>query len=101
MVLVINHINQGVNYTDWLNNYFKETIKNIYRYLIDDGILAINVNNFKQYDLVGDCKQIILDTGFIFIENCVLENIKRPNSNGGFNNNNEGIMIFQKVKINE
>ena len=88
--------NENVNYEMWLSGYMTDTIKNIYKYLIPDGIFAINVNNFATYDLVRDIKNIALNSGFKYITTETLNNIKRTNSNSGFNDNSEGIMIFSK-----
>lgn len=88
--------NENVNYDMWLSGYMTDTIKNIHRYLISDGVFAINVNNFANYNLVGDIKKIALDNGFEYVTTEVLDNIKRTNSNSGFNDNSEGIMIFKK-----
>jgi len=90
--------NENVNYDMWLSGYMTDTIKNIHKYLIPDGIFAINVNNFSNYNLVADIKKIALENGFEYVTTEVLENIKRANSNGGLNDNSEGIMIFKKKK---
>ena len=88
--------NENVSYDMWLSGYMTETIKNIYKYLIPDGIFAINVNNFLNFDLINDIKQIALQNGFKYITTETLKNIQRANSNGGLNDNSEGIMIFTK-----
>lgn len=84
------------NYQDWLENYLSPTIDNIYGYLVDDGILAININNFDKYDLVGDTIKICQRNGFVFVEEFTLKNIKRCNSKASFNDNSEKVMIFKK-----
>jgi len=89
----------GVTYEQWLDNYLRPTIKNIYRYLIRDGILAINVKSFDKYDLLKDIKQIILNNGFIFKENHNLENIKRTKSTGDMLLDDEIIMVFTKETL--
>ena len=85
----------GITYNDWLNNYLYPTLDNIMKYLIKDGILAINikdtnvpiatnVNNYLQQKLV-------------YIDTIPLENIKRLKSTGGLTNTtDEGIYIYQK-----
>jgi hypothetical protein len=87
---------EGTTYQDWLNNYLEPTIKNIYLYLIQEGYLLFNINNFKEFDLVGDVKKIAERNGFKYVGNHTLNNIKRAKSNGGFNDNSEQIMIFIK-----
>lgn len=87
---------QGTSYSDWLNNYLKPTIRNIYIYLIREGYLLFNINNFDKYDLVGDTKRIAQECGFTYIGDYTLDNIKRCKSSGGFNDNSERIMIFIK-----
>ena len=87
---------EGTTYQDWLNNYLEPTIQNIYQYLIQEGYLLFNINNFDKYDLVGDVKKIAIKNGFKYIGNYTLKNIKRTKSTGGFNDNSEQIMIFTK-----
>lgn len=87
----------GDSYESWINNFLKPTMKNCYKYLINNGYYIININNFKNFTLVEDTYNSALECGFIFIENMELENIKRINSIGNFNDNNEKIMVFKKV----
>lgn len=87
---------EGTSYEDWKENYLKPTIKNIKRYLIDNGNFLLNINNFLNYNLVEDTKNIAEQEGFKFIEYYQLDNIKRCNSNQGFNDNSEKIMVFRK-----
>ena len=87
----------GITYNEWKIEYLDKTIKNIYRYLIPNGYLIININNYKNFDLVGDTKEICLKNKFKFIETLHLENIKRSNSKGGLNDNSEGMFVFQKI----
>lgn len=87
---------EGTSYKDWLDNYLKPTIQNIYIYLIREGYLLFNINNFDKYDLVNDTKKIAQECGFKYLGDYKLKNIKRCNSAGGFNDNSEKIMIFIK-----
>ena len=89
---------EGVSYEDWKENYLRPTIKNIKRYLVDNGNFLLNINNFLNYNLVEDTKNIAEQEGFKFIENYRLENIKRCKSTQGFNDNSENIMVFRKGK---
>ncbi len=86
----------GMQYSEWINNYLKPTIDNIYLYLIKDGILAINIKNTK-YKMVDDILKITNEKGFKYIETLPLKNIKRQKSNGGqVDTTDEGIYIFIK-----
>ena len=38
----------------------RPTIKNIYKYLIDNGYFAINVKNFAEYKIEDSAKEIAL-----------------------------------------
>ena len=44
---------EGVSYEEWLTDYMDKTVKNIYQYLIPNGYFLININNFKEFDLVS------------------------------------------------
>lgn len=87
---------EGVSYQNWLENYLKPTLENIYRYLTDNGFLCFNINNFDKYMLVDDTKKIAESVGFKLFNCICLENIQRCNSNGNLNDNSERIMIFVK-----
>lgn len=87
---------EGVSYEEWKENYLRPTIKNIKKYLIDNGNFLLNINNFLNYNLVEDTKKIAEQEGFTFVEYYQLDNIKRCNSKNGFNDNSEKIMVFRK-----
>lgn len=88
---------EGVSYNDWLNNYIEPTVKNLYKYLKVEGILAINVNNYKPFfTLVEDVYKRIVRNGFNYIESVDLVNITRIKNNNEFNDNDEIIMVFNK-----
>lgn len=82
-------------YQSWQENYLIPTIKNIYRYLIDDGILAINIKNGKKYKLADDVKIIADKCNFQLIDIELLTNNQR-NTASGLLNNSENIFIFKK-----
>ena len=95
----------GVSYEEWRNGYLKDTISNIYRYLIDDGYFAININNFNKYNdynLVGDTVKIAQEIGFELEDIHTLKNIKRCHGHVqwdgecGWNDNDEKIFVFKK-----
>jgi len=87
---------EGVTYESWLNNFMKPTIQNCHKYLIYDGIFAININDFNGIKLVNDTKKIAEECGFKLVEKLVLGNISRVKSTGDFNDNDEQIMVFMK-----
>ena len=96
----------GVSYNDWLENYMRPTIKNIYKYLIDNGYFAINVKNFEEYKIEDSVKEIALQEGFELYEIEALKNKKRchgdvKSARGDkevtFNKNDEHIYVFKKA----
>ena len=103
----------GISYEEWKKNYLEPTIKNIYKYLINDGYFAININNFNNYndyDLVGNTYDIALSSGFKLVDVLPMKNITRCSGHKEWNkgdicwhDNDEKIMVFQKERkeINE
>ena len=87
---------EGLSYQEWLDGYMTQTIKNIHTYLIDDGYFLMNINNFKEFDLVRDVRTIAENNGFTYVTTETLNNIKRCNMFGDLNDNSEGIMVFRK-----
>ena len=82
------------------------TIKNIYKYLIDNGYFVINVKNFAEYKIEDPAKEIALQEGFELYEIETLKNIKRchgdvKSAHGdksvSFNKNDEHIYVFKKA----
>lgn len=90
--------NEGMGYREWMKSFMLPTIRNIYKYLVDDGIFAININDFDGHKLVEHTIKIAEKVGFKHIDTLELKNISRTKSNGEFNNNDEGIYIFKKTK---
>lgn len=85
-------IKENNTYNEWLTNYMDNTIQNIKKYLIDDGVLAINIKGYNDYDLYEDTKKVCIDNGFILIDELSLEIVNRTN----IEDNSEKIMIFKK-----
>ena len=85
-------------YDKWLKNYVTPTVENLKKYLKQNKILAININDYNKHTLIKDVCTIIENNGFKFIEKLSMKNIQRTNSNGGFNDNTEGIFIFKNIK---
>lgn len=84
-----------VSYQQWKDNYFIPTLKNIYSYLTNNGILALNIKNGKTYKLADDTKQLAELCGFQLIDIELLTNNQRITSSGPINNA-ENIFIFKK-----
>lgn len=60
--------NSNISYSMWKENYLTPTLINIYKYLIDDGVLALNIKNSKTYKLADDAKTIAEACGFQLID---------------------------------
>lgn len=92
----------GTSYSDWITNYLKPTLTNIYRYLVDNGILIFNINNFDTYDLTGDTIRSAEECGFELVDKITLKNISRcygsvdDKGNAQFTDNDEAMFVFRK-----
>lgn len=87
----------GMVFNEWCDRYLRNTIKNIHKYLINDGKFIVNINNYDKYNLVDITRRISEDNGFKFYTSHKLTNIKRISPTGGLNDNSEEIMVFEKV----
>jgi hypothetical protein len=85
-------VKDNTSYEDWLEKYMRPTIQNVKRYLIEDGVLAINIKGYNQYNLYDDTKQVCLDEGFVLVEEVNMEITNRTN----IDDNSENIMILKK-----
>lgn len=96
----VNQSNQSIvkfpNYSDWLEGYWRETVKNIKRYLKQDGYFAFNIKNIKKYKLEEDMKKIIEEEGFFLVNT---HNYLLTGRMGNFNTQKkEPIFVFKKIK---
>lgn len=89
---------EGTTYREWLNYYLEPTIKNIYKYLVDDGVFLINIKNLNEYKLVDDVFNISKTVGFKFLEAIPLKLCKKSNikEKSGFSGIDEQIYVFAK-----
>lgn len=86
------------SYEVWLEKYMLETLKNIENYLVDDGYLALNIKNMKDYLLYDDVKKLISSLNFDYIEDINLENINRVILKNNNKTTDENIMIYRRRK---
>jgi len=84
------------NYHQWLEEYWRGTVKNIHRYLIQDGYFLLNIKNIKGYNLLDDMKEIAEQEGFTYIESLELKNINRVSLSKHNKHTNEEILVFKK-----
>lgn len=85
----------GMSYDNWIDSFLKPTIRNIWDYLIDDGILAINIKDYDEFTLVNDSIRCAISSGFVLQEVEKLIHTKRPHMNGDVPNE-EKILIFRR-----
>jgi len=88
---------ENTSYENWKNNYLFPTFDNIYKYLINGGILALNIKNINGYNLLDDSIEY-LSQNFNFLCFEDLKNNRRLKSTGELGNNDEYIAIFKKAE---
>jgi len=89
--------NENTNYEDWLNDYWKNTVINIEKYLINEGTLLVNIKPYKKYDLYNDTMKICIDNGFYLYDEIDMKNISRKKSGSKeLVENDEKIMVLKK-----
>ena len=83
-------------YSDWLDGYLRPTLRNVHRYLITDGLLAINIKNIGRNRMYDDCMVIADDCHFELVETISfspsVNGVNRPLGK----DNTEKVMIFMK-----
>lgn len=89
-------VKEDTSYQDWLDGYWTGTVKNIHKYLVDDDVLLVNINDYGKYALVADTRKICEDNGFVMVDTEQLSNISRIRRDGGLTENDEDIMVFRK-----
>lgn len=92
---------EGVSYQQWLDNYLEPTIKNIHRYLTQDGYFIINIKNFDKFNLEEDTIKIAEKNGFQIYKVDTLEQCERcggaiNSEQNKMTNQNENIFVFIK-----
>jgi hypothetical protein len=88
---------EGLSYEQWLEEYWRKTVNNIEKYLIEGGHLLLNMKNIKKHNTLDDMCKIIEEKGFKFVENLELKNINRIILKNNGKNTNEVIAVFKKV----
>lgn len=91
-----NQVKRNSDYNEWLTNFVQPLMNNCFQYSRQGTYCLINVTNFKEYDLIGSFKEAGVNSGYKFIGMDSLKNIKRTNSKGGFNENQEDVLVFVK-----
>lgn len=86
------------SYALWLEEYWRETVKNIIRYLKDDGVMLLNIKSFEKYNLLEDMRDICTDEGLLYIESLELKNIQRIHLINSKVSSDEQILVFRKNK---
>lgn len=78
----------------WLNGFLKDTIKNCYQYLKNDGHMIINIANTPKYNIIEDeCVKISKEIGFEHIDTLFME-LSSVSKNKG--RKFEPIFVFRK-----
>ena len=100
---------EGMSYQEWLDSWMKPTIENIYKYLKNDGVFAINIKDIfydkAWWPLENDTVELIQSLGFELIDIHTLKNIKRTfgsvhwekHTTGINEKADEHIFVFKKV----
>ena len=65
------------NYDKWLEEYWRPTVKNIKKYLIDDGFMLLQIKNTQKYNMLDDMDKICKEEGLFFKEDFVYEPTQR------------------------
>lgn len=86
----------GKTYEEWLDTYMLPSLRNIYTYLIKDGVFCINVKNCGKYQLEQDTIKIADLCGFELFATEKLKNHQRPHAQLGLVDNSEKIYCFKK-----
>jgi hypothetical protein len=84
------------DYQDWLENYWRGTVKNIFKYISDDGNFLLNIKNLKKYNLLDDMRDIAIEEGFFYHHSLELKNIQRSILTQNKLSSNEKILVFTK-----
>ncbi len=95
------------NYENWIRYYVKPTIENIKKYLVDGGVVAINIKNMtygKKYKLFDDWFKIFIDCGFSYVKTIEMSHQSKKNyymnttySAEQYTGFKESIMVFKKT----
>lgn len=84
------------SYDDWKQNYLYQTLKNSLDYLINGGIIGINIKNFDKYPIMDDVKLFLNNSGALIQLDSVDYKYAGRKVPGGETQNKEEIVIFKK-----
>ncbi len=87
---------KGRTYELWLKEYWQETVRNIIKYLKEDGLMMLNIKNIKKMNLLDDMKKICIKEGLYYHHSIELKNITRTILKNNNKHTNEEVLIFSK-----
>lgn len=90
------------NYTDWLNNYWKGTVKNCHYMLDKTGIFILVIKEkHVKYELMKDMNDIIVKEGFELVDDKQYKSntnhLSGKAKTGRTSKNNEHILFYKKL----
>lgn len=92
---------KNANYNDWINEYWRDTVKNCYQYLKPGGYFILVIKDkHERYELRKDMCEVLDNEGFEFIDIFLIKNSKNHLSGKRKSKittkNNESIVVFRK-----
>ena len=89
-------------YEAWLEFYWKETVKNCYSKLTNDGyFILIMIEKYKKYNIATDMCKVMEEVGLKFVEELSYKTIRNHLSgkkkSGVISKNSEKVYVFKKV----
>lgn len=86
------------SYRGWINSYMRPTLNNIYKYLINDGYLVINISNSSavEYDMEGTFIHNAELEGFKYLRTDKLYQTTRISKKGNKKDKYESFIILKK-----
>ena len=92
---------KNANYNDWINEYWKDTVNNCYKYTKENGYFILVIKDkHENYNLRDDMCKIIDEIGFKFIDIFLIKNSRNHLSGKAKSKittkNNESVIVFQK-----
>lgn len=95
--------NKYANFVDWIEEYWRGTVKNCKRFLKDDGYFGLVIKDcYEKYPLKDEMNRILEEEGFVLKDSYQYKTNKNHLSgkkkNGSVIKNNEWILIYELHK---
>ncbi len=86
------------NHRQWIEEYWRTTVQNVRRYLVEDGIFLLSTKNTKNHPFVSEMSMVLVEEGFEMFESQNFKHKRKIREDDKRGDKCLDIYAFRKVK---